>query len=78
MLAVRRCITTMAFGAFGMYGLLGVQKEEKAGSKTKASLFVFLGRHISSRTHDEICLQEHLPSSHVHLAVDTPQCHDSD
>ena len=30
--------------------LLGVQTSRKVGSKTKASLFVFLGGHIASKS----------------------------
>ena len=58
-----------------------VFRRRNAGSKTKASLFVFLTGRTASRngTASFHCLQEeNLPSSHLHLAIGTPQYHDLD
>ena len=69
-LAVRTVdAAAVAFGAC----LCCAYERRKASSKTKTSWLFRAADDTASS------LQEaHLPSSHVHLAVGTPQCHDLD
>ena len=57
-------------------------EEKQVHKRKRLFLFVLLGGHIASRADDTASFQflqeEHLPSSHIHLAVGTPQCHDLD
>ena len=57
-------------------------EEEKHVQKQKLRCLCSLEGHIASRADDtarfQFLREEHLPSTHVHLAVGTPQCHDLD
>ena len=71
-----RYVDTVPFGAWFVPTWCARKKKSKFEKKT-SWLFVFL-LHMAIRADDiASSLQEdHLPCSHVHLAVGAPQCHD--
>ena len=74
-LAVRRY--TVTFGAWVVPSWCTQKKEVQ--KQNLNFVVVFLGGHLTSRADDTaltVSFQEKdLPSSHIHLAVGTPQCH---
>ena len=69
-LAVRTVDTAAV--AFGAWFVCAQKKSKFKNNKNLRACFLRVDDTASSLQ------EEHLPSSHVHLAVGTPQCHDLD
>ena len=69
-----RYVDSVAFGAWFVPSWCTKKQVQKQNF-----VVVFLGGHMASRADTALTVslqEENLLSSHVHLAVGTPQCHD--